>query len=480
MSDDATAAACAANLRTLASDSRFEKRAIDLNSLATDIEKPDGDSWAGLDLFAAFPTDTGAASSHPNWIERLLGIASGVAVFLPVAWTWWSFRDASRAYESMLAQGDEADGTSFLSLWATGFEGNLTGRHQLVPMAGISLSLIILAIAFLVLHRMAAEFNVRREEAAAKQARTDLVNALTQAQRIINQRRADHPQRIEGIIKSSMQKLQMAHDATRLAITDLTDSSKQITKDMTKLVKSAKEAGEESRRLTASAAEAAAALQLSADEARSAVSAAIAALESSVQSGIETTTTSLVSAGSSLDASLRGSLSEFQSSLGSQVQAFAQETTRSIGEFQSSLGSEVHGFTQETTRSIEGLDSSLGAHLDGFTGRAISALESASNQLNQSVAQIGSSSESNAASAGALTEQIRAFADDRAASADEFTRAVTAMRSTLESLEEALTSHESTMQGQASELTGARDAAERMLRVLTTSVPSQTSMTADV
>ena len=41
------------------------------------------------------------------------------------------------------------------------------------------------------------------------------------------------------------------------------------------------------------------------------------------------------------------------------------------------------------------------------------------------------------------------------------------IRSTLESLEEALTSHESTMQGQASELTGARDAAERMLRVLT-------------
>lgn len=423
MSDDTTAADCAAALRNLANDKRFEKRAGDLNSLAADVELPDGDAWAGVDLFAAFPADTGAASSHPNWAERLLGIASGVSVFLPVAWTWWSFRDASRAYEEMLSRGTEADGTSFLSLWATGFEGNLTGRHTLVPMAGISLSLIILAIAFLVLHRMAAEFNVRREEGLAKAARHELVSTLTHAQRIMNQRRADHPQRIEGIIKSSMQKLELAHDATRAAVTDLTDSSKQITKDMTKLVKAAKEAGEESRRLTASAADAGAALQSSAQEAREAVSAAIVSMESSVQSSLETTRASLVSAGDSLHSSLQGSLSEFQSSMGTRLQ--------------------------------------------DFTDQAISALESASGQLSSSVAQIGSSSESNAASARALIEQIEAFAHDRAASSEDFTRAVAEIRSTLESLEEALTSHESTMQGQASELTGARDAAERMLRVLT-------------
>ena len=251
MSDDITAAACAAQLRKLAEDDRFAKRADDLKSLATDVERADGDAWAGVDLFAAFPSDTGTASSHPNLVERLLGIASGAAVFAPVAWTWWSFRDASRAYRTMLSEGTEADGTSFLSLWATGFDGNLSGSHLLVPMAGRSLVLIILAIALLVAHRITAEFNVRREEKVAKESRHELVSALTQAQRIMNQRRADHPQRIEGIIKSSMQKLQMAHDATRVAVIDLTDSSKQITKDMTKLVKAAREAGEESRRLTA-------------------------------------------------------------------------------------------------------------------------------------------------------------------------------------------------------------------------------------
>ena len=164
MSDDMTAAACAAQLRKLAEDDRFAKRADDLESLATDVERADGDAWAGVDLFAAFPSDTGIASSHPNWVERLLGIASGAAVFAPVAWTWWSFRDASRAYRTMLSEGTEADGTSFLSLWATGFDGNLSGSHLLVPMAGRSLALIILAIALLVAHRITAELNVRREE----------------------------------------------------------------------------------------------------------------------------------------------------------------------------------------------------------------------------------------------------------------------------------------------------------------------------
>jgi methyl-accepting chemotaxis protein len=423
MSDDMTAAACAAQLRKLAEDDRFAKRADDLKSLATDVERADGDAWAGVDLFAAFPSDTGTASSHPNWVERLLGIASGAAVFAPVAWTWWSFRDASRAYRTMLSEGTEADGTSFLSLWATGFDGNLSGSHLLVPMAGRSLVLIILAIALVVAHRITAEFNVRREEQVAKESRHELVSALTLAQRIMNQRRADHPQRIEGIIKSSMQKLQMAHDATRVAVIDLTDSSKQITKDMTKLVKAAREAGEESRRLTESAATAGSNLQSMSQETKEAVAAAMSSLEGTVQSSLTTTHQSLTAASDSLNSSLQGTLNEFQSTMGSRLQ--------------------------------------------DFTSQAVGALESASSQLNATVAQIGDSSESNAASARALTEQVQALADDRATSSDDFTRAVADIRSTLESLEEALTRHESTMQGQASELTGARDAAERMLRVLT-------------
>jgi hypothetical protein len=453
MSDDTTAAACAASLRTLAADRRFERRAADLGSLAADVERPDGDEWAGVDLFAAFPADTGTASSHPNWVERLLGIASGVSVFLPVAWTWWSFREATRAYELMLARGDEADGTSFLSLWATGFGGNLTGRHLLVPMAGISLSLIILAIAFLVLHRMAAEFNVRREESMAKTARQELVSALTQAQRIMNKRRADHPQRIEGIVKSSMQKLQVAHDATRAAVADLTTSSKQVTKDMTKLVKSAREAGEESRRLTASAVEAGAALQQSAEDTKTSVSHAIASLESSIESSMETTQRSLTTASDSLQSSIESSLESARASLASASDSLSSSVQGSLSEFQSSMGD----------------------RLRDFTAQAINALESASGQLSSSVAQIGTSTESNAASARALIEQIEALAADRATSSEDLTRAVAEIRSTLESLEEALTSHESTMQGQASELTGARDAAERMLRVLT---PNGTSSAA--
>lgn len=435
MSDDTIAAACAANLRTLAGDKRFERRAVDLNSLASDIERPDGDAWAGVDLFTAFPSDTGTVSSHPNWVERLLGIASGVSVFAPVAWTWWSFRDASQAYEAMLSQGTEADGTSFLSLWATGFDGNLTGDHLLVPMASRSLMLIIIAISLLVAHRMVAEFNVRREEGIAKEGRHELVSALTQAQRILNQRRADHPQRIEGIIKSSMQKLQMAHDATRVAVIDLTDSSKQITKDMIKLVKSAKEAGEESRRLTESAAAAGSSLQSMSQETREAVAAAMSSLEGTVQSSLTTTQHSLTAASHSLNTSLQTSLGDFQSSMGSR--------------------------------------------LEDFTTQAVNALESASGQLNSTVAQIGHSSESNAASAQALTEQVQAFAHDRAAGTEDFTRAVSDIRSTLEALEEALTSHESTMQGQASELTGARDAAERMLRILTPNGATPAGSTAD-
>lgn len=431
---DQAGPAYADRLAALAADGRFDGRADDLRALAEDLRRDDGDRWAGVDLYAAFPTDSTLRLVHPNWVERFLGVLAGVSVFLPVAWTWWGFHSASRAYRNLLQAGSEPEGSTFLGLWATGFEGRLEGLHLLVPMGGISVSLILLAIACIVLHRLAAGVNVRREEAAAQAAHGELLTALTGAQLVLNARRADHPQRIEGIIKSSMEKLREAHEATRGAVGELSSTSERLATDMGSLLDSVKKAGKEARKLVESATAAGATLQDAAVQTESAVTTSLATLDNSVRSTVAHAEQSLTASARDLSEALRSALTRF-------------ETT---------LGGHLDGFTAEAVAALR----NAGAELAGTLGRA-------GAQLHGAVGQIGDSAQRNAAAAGELSAQVGAMTDESALTRSEIIAAITDFRESVEGIESALTRHESALQGQASELTGARDAAERMLRTLT-------------
>jgi transcription-repair coupling factor (superfamily II helicase) len=199
MSSDATSVA--AELTKLAEDPRFSSRTSDLKDLVVDIVDPEGDAWAEVNLFAAFPADSTVRAVHRRPGENVVGAIAGAMVFAPVAWTWWGFHDASKAYKELIADSGDPEGTTFLSLWASGFDGRMDGfwggLHQLVPMAMGSLLLVAAAVVAVVLHRAIATRNVRREEESAEEARILLTSALTKAQRIVSARRADHPLRIE-------------------------------------------------------------------------------------------------------------------------------------------------------------------------------------------------------------------------------------------------------------------------------------------
>ena len=68
---------------------------------------------------------------------------------------------------------------------------------------------------------------------------------------------------------------------------------------------------------------------------------------------------------------------------------------------------------------------------------------------------------------GIAPDQIAAMAEDNGVAREELNQTIQEVRATLEGIESALSRHEGALQGQVSELTAARDAAERMLRRLT-------------
>lgn len=261
----------------LTEDPRFSPRKADLKELVVDIVDPDGDAWADVNLFAAFPTESTVKAVYRRPAENVVGAVAGAMVFAPVAWTWWGFHDASKAYEELITESGDPEGSTFLSLWAQGFDGRMDGfwggLHQLVPMAMGSLLLVAAAVVAVILHRAIATRNVRREEEAAEEARILLTSALTKAQRVVSSRRADHPLRIEGIIKSSMEQLRAAHTDTASATRDLAVTAADVKTSIASLLDTVKSAGEEAASILARA-----------NEVNQTVSTSIAKVESSMAS----------------------------------------------------------------------------------------------------------------------------------------------------------------------------------------------------
>lgn len=232
---------CPTRLRALAADARFARRSEDLKSLAEAVEDEKNDEWTGIDLFAAFPASSAVTVREKARAERRLGTLAAISVFLPVGWTWWSFHAASKAYRGVVSNEKEA-GRTFLSLWATGFDGDLKSTYQLIQTTKISIVLIAIAILCIVLHRTAAHKTADREEDRLQRAQSDLTACLALAQRLLDQRRSDDPERIASMVKRSVKDLLEANKTTQASAGELRAAATELRTSLADLLASATEA----------------------------------------------------------------------------------------------------------------------------------------------------------------------------------------------------------------------------------------------
>lgn len=202
---------CASRLETLSQDRRFEPRRDDLATLATSIRAADG-AWGAVDLPRAFPADSSIAPDIEDRTDHLLSLASLVAVFLPLAWTWWSFGTAVSTYRGTTGTG-APERANFFQQWATGFDGRLATAHRLGPMALISLGLIVLTVLVAVMHRHRSITAVRRQDLARAAAAAELASVLMHAQQICQDQRSGGTAAVDRSLRSVVGALKRVQSA---------------------------------------------------------------------------------------------------------------------------------------------------------------------------------------------------------------------------------------------------------------------------
>ncbi|WP_327635294.1 hypothetical protein OHB24_35600 [Kribbella sp. NBC_00482] len=320
------------------------------------MEDDNNDEWTNVDLFAAFPASSAVAISDKEWAERILGALAAISAFLPVAWTWWSFHAATEAYQAVVARGKE-NGRTFLSLWTTGFDGGLASVHRLIPTAQISVGLILFAIGCVVVHRFVAHAAADREDNRRHEAQSELTACIALARRLLDQRRADDPVRLEAMIKRSVDALRQANETTLAGSTELRESVTELRTSLADLIASAIKATTGAKASADVARTANADLQLAMDrtlkELSTAVQTHVTDLHDGTKIALEKAGRSASSAGSAISAEV-AKVAKSQQNLATGV------ATLSVAS--GGIKTELNSIITELGKSLETINGSLSQH----------------------------------------------------------------------------------------------------------------------
>lgn len=183
-----------------------------LDELASDVETNRNlDGWNRLNL--AEEVDT---MMDPTWYARLI-VRFGM--FVPIAFSWWSIREASRAYGELSPTRKYQE--SFLSLWVNGMDGGIR-EYEKLPNAALLTFVSIAVIGVLGLISGLPQSRLRKN-----------LNSLMQKTQVyIGQHAAFTPDEIRG----SVSQLLMEMLAVGNTLQKVTTESLAVIKDLSEQV----------------------------------------------------------------------------------------------------------------------------------------------------------------------------------------------------------------------------------------------------
>ncbi len=171
-------------LRDVALDDRMQHHAPELRRLANAIEEGGlaFSEFAYVDLPRQFDGHELIQKARPSWLASVQA-APAVLVYLPLMFTWAGLAMASAAQGRLVARGVSPEGTSFLGLWQTGFQGELATPFRFGNVAGLTALALVLTLATVLLAGTLGRRWERDEAQASSASAKKLAAALRQADR---------------------------------------------------------------------------------------------------------------------------------------------------------------------------------------------------------------------------------------------------------------------------------------------------------
>jgi hypothetical protein len=183
-----------------------------LDELASDIDTDSNlDGWNRLNL--AEEVDT---MMDPEWYSRLI---MRFGMLVPIAFSWWSIREASRAYGDLSASRKYQE--SFLSLWVSGMDGGIREFERL-PNAALVTFVTIAVIGFLGLVSGLPQSRLRK----------NLNRLMQKTQVYIGQNAAFTPDEIRGSVSQLLSEMILAGSA----LEKTSNESLSVIKDLSEQV----------------------------------------------------------------------------------------------------------------------------------------------------------------------------------------------------------------------------------------------------
>ena len=173
-------------------------------------QRQDLTMWAALDPMVLLPHPATKRGSTLTRVSRLLLFLRNVAVFVPVAVTWYSIKQATEAFGIYADAADLADDgrtVNFLRFWQSGGNGELDHMWRIQSVALVDAMLIAAIVIFTLLSGALEARANRISEKQEREIEAERVSVALSVKRALHGSRQSTPESISQSLAESLSDL---------------------------------------------------------------------------------------------------------------------------------------------------------------------------------------------------------------------------------------------------------------------------------
>jgi methyl-accepting chemotaxis protein len=160
------------------------------------------DSWTSINLWEAFNPERLIPESKKGRLVSIVDDFASIAIFFPIAWTWFTLYKASTAFQEYIVDNPTATFT-FFELWQDGFGGKLAKEFMFTRYAEVSVAAILVLMGLYALRG----YLISKEDLELSRSRMEFASIIANLDVLLSTERGSNPKRFEAILERAALEL---------------------------------------------------------------------------------------------------------------------------------------------------------------------------------------------------------------------------------------------------------------------------------